>query len=250
MITDSFDNKSEAIISPIPKENRVKCDLCIATFSHEIEKYFVSNYNATIIGYFKCVNGLYPIYTFEYNNLTFGLYKTLLGAPASVGILEDITKFIDTNRFLVFGSAGSLDKDICNNKVVVPTYAYRDEGTSYHYAKAKDYIKIKNSKFVENFMKCNKIPYIAGRVWTTDAFYRETKNNFIKRKNEGCVAVDMECSALQAVCDFRNKELYYFLVSGDLLDAPEWEDKKLHGANHNIENFKIALSLAYEICKE
>lgn len=249
MITESFDNKSEAIINPIPNEKRAKCDICIATFSHEIEEYVVANFKPKIVGFFKCVNGAYPFYAFKYKNLNLGFYKTLLGAPASVGILEDATIYIDTNKFLVFGSAGSLDKEICHNKVVVPTYAYRDEGTSYHYAKAKDYIKIKNAKVVEKFMKNNKIPYVVGKVWTTDAFYRETKNNFKKRKDEGCIAVEMECSALQAVCDFRGKELYYFLVSGDLLDAPEWEKKKLHEANHNLENFQIALKLAQEICK-
>ena len=250
MITESFDDKSEAIINPEPNIDRIKCDICIATFSYEIEKYFVTKYRPKIAGIFKCVNDKYPIYTIKYKNINIGFYKTLLGAPASVGILEDVTKVIDTNKFLVFGSTGSLDKEICNNKVVVPTYAYRDEGTSYHYVRAKDYIKIKNAKVVEKFMKINKIPYVLGRVWTTDAFYRETKNNFKKRKAEGCVAVDMECSALQAVCDFRNKELYYFLVSGDLLDSIDYEDKDLHGANHNIENFNIALRLAEEICKK
>ena len=249
MITDSFDNKSEAIINPTPNIELVKCDICIATFSHEIEEYVVENFNPKVVGFSKCVNGNYPIYVFDYGNIKIGFYKTLLGAPASVGILEDIIEIIETNKFLVFGSAGSLDKEICHNKVVVPTYAYRDEGTSYHYAKAKDYIKIKNAKIVAKFMKDNKIPYVTGRVWTTDAFYRETKNNFIKRKKEGCVAVDMECSALQAVCDFRNKNLYYFLITGDLLDAIEWEDRELHKANHNIENFQIALKLAQEIAK-
>lgn len=44
-----------------------------------------------------------------------------------------------------------------------------------------------------------------------------------KRKSEGCIAVEMECAGVQAVCDFRGLELYNFLFSGDLLDAPEWE---------------------------
>ena len=34
MITDSFDNKSPAIINPVKKENRIKVDACIITFSH------------------------------------------------------------------------------------------------------------------------------------------------------------------------------------------------------------------------
>jgi len=57
----------------------------------------------------------------------------------------------------------------------------------------------------------------------------------------------MECSAIQAVSNFRGKELYYFMLSGDLLDSPEWDETNLNNANHNIKNFDIALHLAYEI---
>ncbi len=247
MINESFDDKSDAIINPIKQKVLVKCDICIATFSDKIERFVIEQFKPKQVGIFKCVNGESPIYTFKYKNKNIGFYKTLLGAPASVGMLEKVLTILGSTKFLVFGSAGSLDKNICNNKVVVPTYAYRDEGTSYHYAPAKDYIKIKNSTAVADFMKNNKIPYVEGRVWTTDAFYRETKNNFNKRKSEGCIAVDMECSAMQAVCDLRNLELYYFFVSGDLLDSPEWTDSNLHSANHNFENFNIALHLANEL---
>ncbi len=61
---------------------------------------------------------------------------------------------------------------------MVPTEAYRDEGTSYHYAPASDYIAIKNADVVARFMKENKTPYIKGKTWTTDAFYWETVSNF------------------------------------------------------------------------
>lgn len=108
-------------------------------------------------------------------------------------------------------------------------------------------LKIKNAKLVENFMKNNKIPYKSGKCWTTDAFYRETEQNLKARQNDGCIAVDMECSAIQAMCDFRDLELYYFFLSGDLLDSPEWVEEGLKEANHDYQNFEIALKLASEI---
>lgn len=246
MITQSFDINSDAFINPIKKDNAVKCDVIIATFSNEIEEFVVNKFNAVKINEFRCVNGLTPIYVFKYKNKTFGFYKTLLGAPASAGILEDSLTMLECNKILVFGSCGTLDKNCCG-KVIVPTFAYRDEGTSYHYAKADDYIEIKNSKIVANFMEKHKIPYVMGKIWTTDGFYRETKNNLAKRRKDGCVAVDMECSALQAVCDFRKKDLFYFLLSGDVLDAPEWDETGLREANHNFNNFDIALNLAFEL---
>lgn len=246
MIIDSFDDKSPAVINPKDYENVPKCDVVIATFSNQIEEYVVSKFNAKIIGEFICVNGAFSVYTFEYKNKVFGFYKTLLGSSASVGMLEDVSKMVDCKKFLVFGSAGTLNKE-CYGKVMVPTMAYRDEGTSYHYKQASDYIEISNSKVVANFMERNKIPYAVGKCWTTDGIFRETENNLKNRQKDGCIAVDMECSAIQAMCDFRGLDLYYFFLSGDLLDSPEWIEDGLKEANHNFQNFEIALRLSCEL---
>lgn len=41
--------------------------------------------------------------------------------------------------------------------------------------------------------------YSEGKTWTTDAFYRETPDKMKARKSQGCICVDMECSAVAAV---------------------------------------------------
>ena len=239
MITDSFDNKSMAKINPKPKENRLKCDACIVTFSNIIEDYVLKNYNVAQCSSYKMVTGTFPIYKINYKDK---------GAPASVGILEDVTEVIATNKFVVFGGSGCLDREIAHGKIMIPTESYRDEGTSYHYAQASDYIKNTNANKVANFMKSKDLPYILGKNWTTDSFYRETENNIAKRKADGCISVEMECSAMQAVCDFRGLELYYFLTSGDLLDAPEWDKRHVEGeyagTQHDTRHFDIAIELA------
>ena len=136
---------------------------------------------------------------------------------------------------------------------MIPTAAYRDEGTSYHYVAPADYIKIKNADIVKQFMEENELPYVLGKTWTTDAFYRETKNNFEKHRADGCISVEMECSAVQAVCDFRGLEFYTFFTSGDLLDAPKWDKRhkegELQGTQHDCEHFEIALELANYVTK-
>ena len=244
MIIDSFDNKSEAKINPKPKENRLKCDACIVTFSNIIEDYVLKKYNVEKCSSYKMVTGTFPIYRINYNGKIFAFYKTFLGAPASVGILEDVTEVIDTKKFVVFGGAGCLDREIAHGKIMIPTESYRDEGTSYHYASATDYIKIKNANMVANFMESKKLLYILGKNWTTDAFFRETENNITKRKEDGCISVEMECSAMQAVCDFRGLDL----TSGDLLDAPEWDERHVEGeyagTQHDTRHFDIAIELA------
>ena len=131
---------------------------------------------------------------------------------------------------------------------MVPTEAYRDEGTSYHYAPAADYITVKNADTVAKFMEEAGLPYVKGKTWTTDAFYRETTGNFEKRKADGCISVEMECAGLQAVCDFRGVDFYTFFTSGDLLDAPKWNMRQTKGqvknTQHDAGHFDIALELA------
>lgn len=243
MITKSFDKNSQAIINPETKKKKIECDVIIASFSHEIEEYVLKNFNAKIAHEFKYLNDVYALYTFRYKGKKIGFYKTMVGAPASVCIFEDINAICDCKKYIIFGSAGTLDKN-CYGKIIVPAMCYRDEGTSYHYVRPKKFIKIKNANIVSDFMKKNNIPYAEGKCWTTDALYRETINNVNKRQKQGCIAVDMECSAMQAVCDFRSVELYYFLVSGDLLDAPKWDEGELNNANHSYNNFDIAVKLA------
>ena len=107
---------------------------------------------------------------------------------------------------------------------------------------------MKNSAVVAAFMEEAGLPYVQGKTWTTDAVHRETRGNFEKRKAEGCISVEMECAAVQAMCDFRGLDVYYFLTSGDLLDSPKWDarkkgDQKKH-TQHDPGHFDIALELA------
>ena len=87
-------------------------------------------------------------------------------------------------------------------------------------------------------------PYVEGRVWTTDALYRETRGQVEQRKQEGCLAVEMELAGLQAVCDYHGFELYDFLVTGDVVDQEDYTPEGLHEANHSIGKFFIALDIA------
>ena len=98
-----------------------------------------------------------------------------------------------------------------------------------------------------SFLEEKNVEHTTGGTWTTDAFFRETENNIIKRQRDGCISIEMECSAAQAWADFRNFNLYYMLVSGDLLDADEWDRRKLNdedGANHKCDSIYLAFDMA------
>ena len=89
-------------------------------------------------------------------------------------------------------------------------------------------------------------PYVMGTTWTTDAFYRETRGKVVTRKEMGAVCVEMECSAMQAMCDFRGVEFFQFLYAGDNLDHSTWDPRSLSGTNRLEDKEKIAM-LAFEL---
>ena len=170
MITDSFDNRTPAIINPRIGENAVPVDACIVTFSHEIERFVAAHYPCERVASIWFATGETLIYRFEHKGHVFAFYRTYVGAPACVATVEDSLAGIRTKNYVFFGGAGCLNREIAHGRVMVPTAAYRDEGTSYHYAPAADYIAVKNAPFVAGFMRANGLPCVEGKTWTTESF--------------------------------------------------------------------------------
>lgn len=112
MITDSFDKESIAKINPKIREGLPSVNACIVTFSYMIEKFVLENYKCKQIGQIYFATGTTPIYEIDYNGKKFAFYKTYVGAPACVATIEDTLSEIKTNKYIVFGSCGCLDKEI------------------------------------------------------------------------------------------------------------------------------------------
>ncbi len=168
-----------------------------------------------------------------------------IGAPSVAAVIEELFALFGVRNFVVFGSGGALT-DIPAGCLIVPEKACRDEGTSYHYAEPSDYIAIKNAGKISRILEEIGIGHISGGTWTTDAFYRETVGNRARRVAEGCVCVEMECSAAQAVCDLRGLELYQFIYAADSLDG-EWS-RRILGELESDSRLKY-FAVAYEIAK-
>lgn len=246
MIIDSFDNKTKPAMSlkDFYGDKKEIIEICLIIFSKEIYKYILKNYECTVIGTIKACNGEYPIYKFNYEGKIFGFYLTMIGSTMASQFVIESSWITGASKFVMFGSSGSLNKEITTNKYIIPTEAYRDEGMSYHYAPASDYIKIKNHSIIKKILDELHLPNIEGRIWTTDAFLRETKGQINKRKKEGCIAVEMEIAGVESVCDFHNLELYCFIVTGDILSEKKYELEGLHNANHSLDKLFVALEIA------
>lgn len=174
------------------------------------------------------------------------VFKSPIGAPSTVAFLEEITYFYSIKHIVMFGSAGVLQADIVAGKIIVPTRAYRDEGTSYHYAEASDFIDIVGSSLTMKVLTHMDVDFVSGGIWTTDAFYRETMDTMNTRKQQGCIAVDMEISAVQAFAQLRGLSFYPFVYGADNLDSSEWDKRVLGSLSYDsrLHTFLLATAIA------
>ena len=256
MITETFDNASKAIITPvqtIPQEvidlgHKANIRVIIMTFSYRLINALIEDGLIEVIDERIQVGsaaGHSPAYRIR--NTDVGVVLTGIGAPLATAIAEELRVVFGCNKFIVFGSCGALT-DLPEGKIILPDEAYRDEGTSYHYAPAADFIKIRNADRLAEIMDELEIGYVLGKTWTTDAFYRETVNNKEKRVEQGCICVEMECSRLQAMCDFYGAQLYQFVYAADSLDT-DWSRRILGimEMDSRLKYFYVAWEIAKRI---
>ncbi len=252
MITNSYIKDGNPMITVENVYKKSKCTLkaCIITFSWRVIEALLEENLIELISNddLRSISTNYPVYRFI--NTDIGIFKTTVGAPITATLMEEASYIYSCNKFIQFGSCGGLDKNISETMLIVPTHAYRDEGFSYHYMEPSDYIEISNSKTVARILDDLSITYVLGKTWTTDAFYRETKQEVEQRKKEGCIAVEMEVSACQAIANYKNISFYCFLYRCDNLSSPTWEkgirDRNL-SKNKRLEILNVALELAKKV---
>ncbi len=63
---------------------------------------------------------------------------------------------------------------------------------------------------------------LTGAVWSTDAPYRETRQEAESFQREGVLAVDMESAGVFAAAQARGAEAASAFVIGDSLAGPRW----------------------------
>ena len=187
-----------------------------------------------------------PVYQLDWNGRSIGAFQILLGGGAgAAGLLEEALA-MGAKKVLFYGACGVLDEALAAGRFILPTQAYRDEGTSYHYLPVGDYVDIPTAQRLGEVFDELRLPYVKGRVWTTDGFYRETRNNMEKRRADGCIAVDMECASVMAVAQFRGAEVYEFFYAEDSLDGGAWDRRTMGAvpASDYEKYLRVALEVA------
>lgn len=247
-----FDEEKTAFVNPwdTTKKQADFPSVAVSTFSADIVEDYVKECNPPEIAKIYTANGYYPVYQAEYKGEKIALFVSRVGAPACVAGLEEIIQ-MGAKSIVLFGCCGVLNENVTKGKIILPTAAIRDEGTSQYYFPHSEDVKA-NEEDLKVARRCfneYNIPFVEGKVWTSDAIYRETPKLIAKRKEEGCLGVDMECAAAMTVAKFRSVPFIQFLFGADNLDCAQYDmrDLMLYGRNAGSKYLTLAFECGIRI---
>jgi uridine phosphorylase len=146
-----------------------------------------------------------------------------LGAPQAVMAMEKLI-ILGARRIWVLGWCGSLQPELRTGHLVIPTGAVSEEGTSAHYPIQNRPITPDGrlTGMLEAELERQGLPFSSGRVWTTDAVYRETRPKVKAYQAQGILAVEMETSALMTLAIYRSVAMAGLLTVSDELFDLKW----------------------------
>jgi len=243
MITQAFDPVQEAVFNPW--QTAPHCEgfpeLAVSCFSWVTMERLVSELHAEKIAELHAANAVIPIWKAEYQERSIALFTSSVGASACISVIEEIFA-MGARKLVLFGTCGVLDRSIEDCSIILPVRAVREEGTSFHYAPASEEIE-GNLLHRQDFLElCNRSAFSirCGKTWTTDGVYRETANRVREMQERGCICVDMECSAVFALTQFRGYDIFQFFYAADNLDDEEWDERSLSNHANPLEKDRIA----------
>ena len=199
---------------------------CVICFFREVIDKVVAQHDAKVLVENRWEDGHHPVYEISYQNRRLAFFHPGIGAPLAAGLLEEVIAF-GCRKFIACGGCGVLEKEIGVGHLILVSGAVRDEGVSYHYLPPSREVTADAAGLdaLAQTMSQRNVPYHLGKTWTTDAPYRETPNKIAKRRQEGCLTVEMESAGLMAVAQFRGATFGQVLYGGDDLSGSEWDQR-------------------------
>ncbi len=201
----------------------------------------VEGWQARLVDTVPFITVEHPIYELTRGTSQVVVVPMPIGAAAATMVGEHMIRRGATSLVAV-GSCGTL-QPLPEGEFVVPSKALRDEGTSYHYLPAGQWVETDAdlTGVCAQTARAAGFGALVAPTWTTDGFFRETRQLVEQRRRLGCVVVEMECAALAAMSEVRGVAFAQFLFTADTL-AGESYDRRGFG----VDSHHVALSLALE----
>ena len=170
----------------------------------------------------------------------------LVGAPYATMVLETLIAW-GAHKFIFLGWCGSISDKVKIGDIIVPEAAFIDEGTSGHYKNNDTQLSFPSASIrtkLQNALTQNQANFHNGKIWSTDAIYRETRQKVQYYQRQKAIGVEMEISALFTVAKFRGVEVGAMAVVSDELASFKWRP------GFKMDEFKRGRKTACTVIKE
>ena len=237
-----YDTEKQAVLMPEYSWDHHFTEKAVLLFMDpEIDAY-VATHNCEMIGRFECVTKEFNVYKTDIHGKEVTFVQAPLGGAGAVQIMEQIIAG-GAKQIIAAGCCGALE-DGAEGDFFIPTAALRQEGTSYQYLPPAREVELCEEAIVaiEKALTKTGLSYRRCKTWTTDGFYRETKEMVLYRKSEGYSVVEMECASMAACAKMRGVIFGQLLFTADSLADVDAHD----GRNWGNDTFAAAMELALD----
>jgi len=196
----------EGLVAAVRDERRLSSvtvpQICVLEFDGDLTDWLVATRYAQVYRDWACFHTV--MHTIEVDGAKFGIIGRTIGGPYAVLIAEQL-KASGVEIVLGLTSAGRVSGALPLPSLVVVQDAIRDEGTSYHYLPPSKAVRSNPNlaQVLENGLHDIGLPMFRGTVWTTDAPYRETRQQLDGHAANGVLAVEMQAASLLAFSQAR-----------------------------------------------
>jgi uridine phosphorylase len=191
--------------------------VCILEFDGDLTDWLVRKRLANPFPAWACFHT--SMFALSVEGVQCGIIARTIGGPYAVLIAEQL-QAAGAKIIIGLTSAGRLAKDLPLPCLVVATSAVRDEGTSYHYLAPSQEVTCPTAvnAHLQRELEATGWNVRAGKVWTTDAPYRETREQIDKWASENALAVEMQTASLFAFAIARQASVASIVMVSNAVD--------------------------------
>ncbi|HEY3312241.1 MAG TPA: nucleoside phosphorylase [Anaerolineales bacterium] len=167
------------------------------------------------------------------------------GSPMVVELAEELAA-MGAKKMILMTWGGTLQADLHPGDIVICSQAIRDDGASQHYLPPGKHIQADGALVgqLEAAIRSRGAGCTTGITWTTDAPYRETREEVRQYQAEGVKVVEMESAGLFTIGQVRGIPTASIVVVMDSLASLEWQ------APPGLDEIFRSLELVYSACIE
>jgi uridine phosphorylase len=197
----------EALVRAVRAERGIGSEkipaVCVLDFDGDLTDWLIEKGLVHRCTYWACFHT--SMYVIKVDGFDCGIVPRTIGGPYAVLVAEQL-HISGADVIIGLASAGRVLDSLPVPSLVIATSAIRDEGTSYHYLPPGE--TIYNSGGIAELLEAElsglDLPIERGCVWTTDAPYRETREQIQYYASKSVLAVEMQAASLFAFAQARH----------------------------------------------